>query len=172
MLELYKTRRSIRKFKDQPIEREKIDEILKGALTAPSSRGLKPWELIVVTDRELLQKLSESRGPSSKLISGAATGIVVLADAELSDVWTEDASIIAVMMQLSAHSLGLGSCWVQVRERLTPQGESVDSGIKKLLDIPDKYKVECILALGYPAEEKEPHKEENLPLEKIHYNTF
>ncbi|QHQ60383.1 NAD(P)H nitroreductase [Anaerocolumna sedimenticola] len=172
MIELYKTRRSIRKFQDKKVEQEKIDELLKGALMAPSSRGLKPWELIVVTDRELLQKLSESRGPSSKLISGAALGIVVLADAELSDVWTEDASIIAIMMQLSAHSLGLGSCWVQVRERQTPQGETVDSYIKKLLDIPAKYKTECILALGYPAEEKGTHKEENLPLEKIHYNTF
>ncbi|WMJ85298.1 nitroreductase family protein [Anaerocolumna sp. MB42-C2] len=172
MLNLYKTRRSIRKFQDKAIEQDKMEEILKGALMAPSSKGLRPWELLVVTDGELLQKLSESRGPASKLISGAAAGIVVLADAKCSDVWTEDASIIAIMIQLSAHSLGLGSCWVQVRERLTPQGETVDSYIKNLLGVPAKYKTECILALGYPAEEKESHKEADLPLKKIHFNAF
>ncbi|MGB8455470.1 MAG: nitroreductase family protein [Anaerocolumna sp.] len=172
MLELYKTRRSIRKFQDKAIEQEKIDEILKSALTAPSSKGLKPWELIVVTDKEVLKKLGESRGASSKLIAGAAFGIAVIADSEIADIWTEDASIIAIMIQLAAHSLGLGSCWVQVRERVTPNQGSVDYYVKEVLAIPEKYKVECILALGYPGEEKEPHKEDKLPLEKIHYNRF
>ncbi len=172
MLELVKTRRSIRKFQDKAIEPEKLEEILKGALMAPSSKGKRPWELIVVTDKEILRKLGESRGQSSSLIAGAAIGIVVIADSELTDVWTEDASIIAILMQLSAHSLGLGSCWVQIRERLTPKVESADTYVKEVLNIPENYKVECILALGYLGEEKEPHNEKKLPYEKIHYNCF
>lgn len=172
MLELYKTRRSIRKFQDRAIEQEKIDAILKGALTAPSSKGLRPWELIAVTDKEILKKLGEARGASSRLIAGAALGIAVIADFEANDVWTEDASIIAIMIQLAAHSLGLGSCWVQVRERFTPDQETADSYVRAVLGIPEKYRVECMLALGYPAEEKTPHNEEKLPLEKIHYNHF
>ncbi len=172
MLELYKTRRSIRKFQDKAIEQEKVEEILKGALTAPSSKGKRPWELIAVTDKEILRKLGETRGASSRLIAGAAFGIAVIADSLITDVWTEDASIIAVMIQLSAHSLGLGSCWVQIRERFTPSQESAESYVKGILNIPEKYRVECILALGYPGEEKEPHEEEKLPYEKIHYNCF
>ncbi len=172
MLEFYKTRRSIRKFQDKAVEQEKIEEILKSALTAPSSKGKRPWELIAVTDKEILGKLAEVRGASSGLIAGAALGIAVIADSETTDVWTEDASIIAVMMQLSAHSLGLGSCWVQIRERFTPGGKSADACVKDVLNIPEKYKVECIIAMGYPGEGKEPHKEEKLPYEKIHYNRF
>lgn len=172
MLDLLKTRRSIRKFQDKEIEQEKIDIILKGALTAPSSKSKRPWELIVLKDKELLHKISECRGGSSAFLAGAPLGIVVAADTSLTDVWTEDSSILAAYIQLIVHSLGLGSCWIQVRERSTPGGDSVDSYIKGALKIPENYSVECILAIGYPGEEKAPHIEENLPFHKIHYNHF
>jgi len=141
--------------------------ILKSALLAPSSRSRRPWEFIVVTDREMLQKLSQCREHSSQFLEGAPLGIVVVADPEACDVWVEDTFITAIIMQLTCHSLGLGSCWIQVRER-----EGAGDYIKNLLGIPDKYQVECIVAAGYPAEKKRPYSEDELRYDKIHYERF
>jgi len=165
-------RRSIRKFQDKEVEKEKLEIILKSALLAPSSKGRRPWEFIAVTDKGLLDKLSKCREHSSKFLAGAPLGIVVVADPEACDVWIEDASIAATIIQLSAQDLGLGSCWIQVRERLHTEGEKAEDYIKELLGIPDKYNVECIVAIGYPAEEKKPYDENKLAYEKIHYNVF
>ena len=170
--EMLKARRSIRKFEEKDVEKEKLDTILKSALLSPSSRAIRPWEFIVVTDKTLLQKLSGCREHSAQFLSGAAVGIVVIADPSLSDVWVEDASIASVNIQLSAQSLGLGSCWVQVRQRQYDDKQSAGDYIKKVLTIPEKYSVESIIAIGYAAEEKAPHDENRLLYAKLHYNGF
>lgn len=168
--ELLKTRRSIRKYQDRAIEKEKIDKILNSALMSPSSKSRRPWEFIAVTDRELLQKLSKVRERGSLHIADAPLCIVVCADAQSCDVWAEDASITSIIIQLAAHSLGLGSCWVQARERFGAQGEKTGDIVKELLNIPQKFEIECLIAIGYPAEEKPPHEEGGLKTEKLHYN--
>jgi len=172
MYELLKSRRSIRKYQPREIEKEKIDIILKSALLAPSSRSIRPWEFIAVTDKEALGKLSECREHGSKHVAEAPLCIVVAADPEACDVWTEDASIAATIIQLSAQSLGLGSCWIQVRNRYG--ADRVKSGdiVKKILSIPDKYEIECLIAIGYPAEEKKPYEDGDLKYEKLHYNRW
>ncbi|KPU43390.1 NADPH-flavin oxidoreductase [Oxobacter pfennigii] len=172
MLDLLKKRRSIRKFEPKEVEKEKIDTILKAALLAPSSRALRPWEFIAVTDKEVLKELSNFRGNGSKFLADAPLGIVVLADHEICDVWVEDASITASIMQLTAVSLGLGSCWMQTRERVHDENTKAGDYVKKLLGIPDKYSVLCILAIGYPAEDKKPYSDEDLLYGKIHNNKF
>lgn len=172
LFNLVQTRRSIRKFKDSLVESEKLDILLKAALMAPSSRGKKSCELVVVTDKVVLGKLSECRGGSSKFLSAAPLGIVMIADKENSDVWTEDASIATTFVQLMAHALGLGSCWIQVRQRTTEENNSVDAYIKECLTIPESYAVECILAIGYPDENKTAHAIEQLSYNKIHFNQF
>lgn len=170
--DLLKSRRSIRKFQAVEVEKEKIDKILKSALLAPSSRSKRPWEFIAVTDKELLQRLSQCRERISSFLADAPLGIVVIADAEASDVWTEDATIASILIQLSAHSLGLGSCWIQVRERFGADSVKAGDYIKKTLGIPDKYEVECMLAVGYPAEEKRAYTEDELPYNKIHFDRY
>ncbi|MBU5453860.1 nitroreductase family protein [Caproiciproducens sp. MSJ-32] len=172
MIELLKSRRSIRRYEDREIEKEKIDALLKAALLAPSSRNRRPWEFIAVTDKELLKKLSESKEHGSKFLEGAKLGIVVIADKEVCDVWIEDASIAATLIQVTAHSLGLGSCWIQMRERMRNKEEKAEDYIRKLLNIPDKYGVECVISVGYPAEEKKAYEESNLDYNKIHYNYY
>ena len=127
------------------VEKEKIDKILTGALTAPSGRNIKPWELIVVDDKEIIQKLAASRGPASRPLANAPLAIVVAANPELTDIWIEDASIITIIIQLMAQSLGLGSCWIQVRERLTQDNERVSDYVKKILSIPENYEVEAMV---------------------------
>lgn len=171
MLDLLIGRRSIRKYKDKKIEKEKVDKILKGALTSPSGKNIQPWELIVVDDKETLEKLAASRGWASKPLANAPLAIVVVADPELTSVWVEDASIISTIIQLMAESLGLGSCWIQSRERFTDNNEIVSDYVRNILEIPDKYFVESMIAIGYPDEEKAPH-EICLNSGKVHYNKF
>ncbi|NLM44921.1 MAG: NAD(P)H nitroreductase [Clostridiales bacterium] len=168
MLELLKTRRSIRKYQDTKVEQEKIDAILKAALMAPSSSNRRLWEFYVVEDKEKLSKLSKCRERGSQLLEGAAAAIVVTVDGEPYDVWIEDASIAAIIIQLTAHSLGLGTCWVQVRGRQYDDNTTSEDYIKEVVGIPESAKIECVIAIGYPDEEKEPHDEEKLLYNKIH----
>ena len=172
MLDLLKTRRSIRRYQDRQVEDDKINSILKAALMAPSSRSRSPWEFIVVTDKEKLIELSHCRETSSAFIANAPVAIVIAADPNACDVWIEDCSIAAIIMQLSAHSLHLGSCWIQVRERFTKQNEKAADYIKDLLGIPNHYQVECMIAIGYPAEEKAPFDDKDLMLNKIHKELY
>ncbi|QGT99467.1 Nitroreductase family protein [Candidatus Syntrophocurvum alkaliphilum] len=172
LFDLLKTRRSIRKYTDKEVEKEKLDIILKSALLSPSSRSRRPWEFIVVSDKELLEKLSNCREHSSSFLAGAPLGIVIIADPEKCDVWIEDCSITAIIMQLVAHSLELGSCWIQVRMREHPENQMAEDYIKNILEIPEKYHVECIIAIGYPAEHKKPYDESDLLYDKLHFNKF
>ena len=170
--DLLRLRRSIRKFQNREVEKEKIDTILKSALLAPSSRAKRPWEFIAVTDRELLKKLSGCREHGSEFLAGAPLGIVVVADPEACDVWIEDASITSIIIQLSAQSLDLSTCWIQVRERFHSGEVKAENYIKEVLGIPQKYSVECMIAIGYPAEEKRAYRDDELLYEKIHINRF
>jgi nitroreductase len=172
MLELLRTRRSIRKFKDIEIEASKIDTILKAGLMAPSSRSRRPWEFIAVTDKEVLKTLSECREAGSTFIANAPLVVVVTVDPAKCDVWIEDCSIAAIIMQLTAHSSGLGSCWIQVRERFSSRQEKAEELIKRTLEIPDSYHVECMLAFGYPDEEKKAYEYSDLQYDKLHKDKF
>jgi nitroreductase len=170
--DLLKSRRSIRKFQNREVEKEKTDTILKCALLSPSSRARRPWEFIVVTERDLLKKLSASKEFGSQFLAGAPLGIVVIADPEACDVWVEDASIASIIIQLSAQSLDLSSCWIQVRERFHSGDVKAEDYIKEVLGISPKYRVECMVAIGYPAEEKRPYGDDELLYDKIHVNRF
>ncbi len=172
MLDLLMKRRSIRSFKDDQVAKESIDKIVKGALTSPSGRNKMPWEIVVVQDRDTLNKLGKSRNHISAPLESAPLGIAVVANPNLTDLWVEDASILAVIIQLTAQSLGLGSCWIHVNGRLDKNDKSVEDSVKKILNIPEAYRVECMLAIGHPDEEKEAHSEENLDYTKIHYDKF
>ncbi|WP_353094502.1 nitroreductase family protein [Tissierella praeacuta] len=172
MLDLLMKRRTIRKYKNQEVGKDILDKILQGALTSPSGKNIKPCELVVVNNKELLEKLAASRGGASHPISNAELAIAVLVDSNITDTWVEDASIMATVIQLTAASLGLGSCWIQVRNRLTEDGENVEDYVRNVLNIPEKYNVLNIISLGYPDEEKSPHDSKALPYDKIHYNEF
>ena len=165
-------RRSIRKYEEKEVEQEKIDLILKSALTSPSSMGRTPWEFIAVTDKEEIKKLSVAKKHGAGFLEGAPAAIVVGANPKDNDVWVEDASIAAIYIQLVAQELGLGSCWVQLRERALADGSSSEEYVKNLCNMPEDSRVLCIIGLGYPAEEKAPHTDEELKKEKIHYNKY
>ena len=105
-------------------------------------------------------------------LKDAALAIVVMADPLVSDVWIEDAAIASLMIQLQAEDLGLGSCWVQVRERMTSHGTPSNDFVHQVLDIPLQLQVLSIVAVGHKGMERKPFNEENLQWEKIHINKY
>lgn len=170
--DLVKQRRSIRKYKDDLIKPEDLEQILRAGLMAPTSKRSQAWEFIVVEEKAMLKALSQSKAQGSAFLANAPIAVVVLAHDTKSDVWIEDASIAAIMMQLQAEALGLGSCWIQIRNRENAEGESAGQVVKELLRIPDEYQPLCILSFGYKAEEKASFDESKLKWEKIHLNYF
>lgn len=149
LLSIFQQRHSIRKYTGAPIDDAALTQIIQAGLLSASSRSIRPWEFIVV-----------------------------IANAEVSDVWIEDSSIAMANMHLMADSLGIGSCWIQGRLRTAT---STDSGtasittedyVRESLHFPEGYKLEAILSLGMPAEEKTPAELSKLPFEKIHYEKF
>jgi nitroreductase len=172
LLDLIRKRRSIRKFTDDAVEPEKIELLKEAALRPPSSMGHNPWEFVFVTDAQLLAKLAKAKPHGSSFLAGARLGIVVCADPEKSAVWIEDASIATIFIQLAAESLGLGSCWVQIRERPHDDTRSAEAYIAELLNIPSNLKVESVVGIGYPDEQKAPHTREKLQDEKVFLNSY
>lgn len=170
--DLLKNRRSIRKYLDKTIEPEKIDSILRSALMSPASKRTNGWEFIIVDNKDLLQKIASCREVGSAFISNAPLAVVVCASPEKSDVWYEDASIASIIIQLAASDMGLGSCWVQVHNRMYNSSTSSGEYISQLLNIPDNLEVLNIITLGYKNEERKPYDEEKLSYEKLHRNTF
>ncbi|MCQ2369846.1 MAG: nitroreductase family protein [Paludibacteraceae bacterium] len=161
-------RRSHRKFTDMAIEQEKIDSILQTVLMAPAGKRANEWSFYVVTDKETSLKLSECKQFGAAFVKEAPLNIVVTADTTKSDVWIEDCSIAAIYLQLAAQDLGLGSCWSQVRGRESmTEGVMAEDYIKELLNIPSEFAVECIISIGYPADERQPYNLEKLPYDRI-----
>jgi len=172
MLTTLRNRRSIRKFQPTPVEPEKIDALCEALLRSPTSRNLRPWEFIIVEDRATLDRLAHAKSHGTSFFGTATLGIVIAADPATCDVWIEDCSIAAIIVQLTAESLGLKSCWAQLRERPNEEAGTASEYVRRLLDIPQNLEVPIAIAVGYPAEEKEGHARESLPFSKIHRGRF
>ena len=172
IIPIMQKRRSIRKFLKNQVEPEKIDILIEAALRSPSSMGRQPWEFILVTDHGLLDKLSRAKQHGSSFLKNAPLGIVVCADPEKSDVWIEDTSIASTYIFLTAESLGLGACWIQIRERKHDTARPAQEYVSEILGIPASLQVESIIALGYPDETKPPHSRDELLDERVHHNAY
>jgi len=171
MIELLRARRSIREYSGRPVEPEKVAVLKEAVLRSPSSRNIDPWEFVFVDDRTLLARLARCKPHGADFLEQAALGIVVCADGRASDVWVEDCSIAAILAQMTAQSLGLGSCWIQVRNRRFDDATTSEQYIRRLLGLPEHVKVECIVSIGHPAEKREPVPAEELKVSKIRMNS-
>ena len=170
--DLIKNRRSMRKFTGEEVNQEEVVTLLKAALMSPSSKRSNCWQFIEVDDKETLEKLSHCKEMGAAFLAEAALAIVVMADPLASDVWIEDAAIASIMIQLQAEDLGLGSCWVQVRERFTATGMPSGEYVHEVLDIPLQLQVVSIIAVGHKGMERKPFNEEHLQWEKVHINKY
>jgi nitroreductase len=166
MIDLLRTRRSIRKYQAEGIDAPAREVIKEALLRCPSSRGINHRTFIFVDDRSLLSGLAKTR-EQGRFIEDAALGIVVCGDETKSDVWVEDCTIAGIVAQLAAHSLGLGSCWIQIRKRVHSPEMTAEEYIRDLLNIPLNLKILCIISIGVPAETKNPILQEKLDYTKI-----
>lgn len=148
--EVLEKRRSIRRYKDTPVPREKILKILEAARIAPSAGHRQPWHFVVVEDKETIKKLAKSGWAA-----GAPVMIVGLADQEASPSWcVNDLGIALEHIVLAATNLGLGTCWMGQTGR--------EELVRSLLGIPDKFKVVAVIPVGVPDETPAPKERKSL----------
>jgi nitroreductase len=172
MIEILRSRRSVRKYEKRPIDKSSLETLKEALLRCPSSRGINPWLFIFVDEADLLAGLSKAKEHGSGFLKNAALAIVVCGDEAVSDVWVEDCSIAAVVAHLTAHSLGLGSCWIQIRNRAYSSEKTSEQVVRELLGIPSHLRVESIISIGFSGETKTPVPSEKLRYEKIKYNRY
>ena len=163
MKEIYH-RVSIRKFLDKPVEQDKILQILKASMQAPSACNQQPWEFYVVTNKETIQALSKATPYSSPCASAPVVIVPVYRTDNLpAPMYAPiDLSIAQENMWLKTDALGLGGVWIGV----CPQEERMEM-VAKILDLPNNLKAFSLFPLGYPAEQRE--QQNRFDETRIHY---
>jgi nitroreductase len=164
---ILKSRRSVRRFQQKPLDESVVQKLKESCLRSPASRNLNPWRFFFISDKEILAKLSRVKQHGSDFVKEAALAVVIAADEGTADTWIEDCSIAAIILQLAAESFGLGSCWVQVRMRENEEGRSSEDIVRQVLSLDVNIRVLCIIAIGYPAEPKNPIPEYSLDWHKL-----
>lgn len=163
------TRTSVRQYKNQPVEQEKIDIMLKAAMAAPTAVNLQPWHFIVITDKQTIGLLSGQQPTNAPLLIAVCgdTDKTTTPDGKmkLPDFWVEDVSAATENLLLAAHALGLGAVWTGVYPAMDRTAE-----VANVLNCPKNIVPMAVVRIGYPDESPEPKdkfKEEN-----ISYNKF
>ena len=161
------TRRSIRKYNEGKISEETISKILEAGMEAPSAINEQPWHFIVITDKEILNKIPEIH-PHALMARQATIGIIVCCDLSLEkakDMWVQECSAATQNILLAVHALGLGAVWTGVY----PRKERVD-GFKEMFNLPKDIIPFLFIPIGYPAEK--PFKADRFKKSRIHYNKW
>jgi nitroreductase len=171
MLEIIRKRKSVRKYLGRPVEKEKLNEILKAAMFAPTARNLRPWEFIVATDGKTKNQLSQAT-PFAAFAKDASAVIVICYDTNKGKRFKEDCSIAAENIYLEAANQGLGACFIQIAEGAEANVGEPEAFVKRTLGIPEHFRVQCLMPVGYPEKYPEPHKDEEFDESKIHYEKF
>ena len=145
ILEVIKSRRSVRKYRSEPVSEHDINRILEAGKWAPYDGKRQPWKFIVITSREVRRKLADPF-PKDRCISDAPLGIAVVVNPRASDHPIEDGAAATQNMLLEAHSLGLGACWIR-----TYGTENEERG-KEILHISEEERLLSVIAIGHPVE--------------------
>ena len=152
--EAIRQRRSIRTYKDQPVEEEKLGRILEAGRLAPSAGNRQEWKYVVVQDKATRQKLVEAA--NGQQFVGEAPVVVACCAVDPDHVmscgqpcYPIDVAISVDHMTLAAGEEGLGTCW---------SGAFKEPAVKALLGIPEEVRVVELLALGYPDAEPKPRQ--------------
>lgn len=160
-------RASVRVFKNTPVEKEKIEALLKAAMQAPSAGNQQPWEFIVVENKEMLEKLSETDA-YAKFVAKVPGAIVLLGNTHemrFPEHWEQDLSAAAENVLLEAVSQGLGAVWLGVAPL-----EARMAHVTKIFDLPEHIKPFCIIPFGYA---KKPYEvESRYDADRVHYETY
>ena len=173
MIEAIAKRKSIRSFADRQVEPEKIENILRAAMRAPSGINGQPWEFVVVNDREVLtamQKLS----PGGRALQTAPVAIVVLekeipfrVEKGLGWLGPQDLGACTENILLQAVEEGLGAGWMGVGP-----GTPGQAALAELLGLPENVKPYSIVGIGHPAEDADLQPMDRYDPARIHYNRY
>jgi len=143
VFETIRIRRSIRRYRPEPIPSEKLEMIMEAARLAPSASNRQPWNFVVVQDRERKKALAKAANDQT-FLGGAGAVVVAVGDPESSARWHQKDTMIALEhMVLASTALGYGTCWI---------GAFDEDAVKSLLKIPAKMKVVALLPIGVPDE--------------------
>lgn len=164
-------RRSIRKYKDTPVNEEAINAVLNAARLAPSWKNLQCWRYVVIKDPEIKKLISQAfteTNPGKKSVIAAPVLVVLCADPSLSgkvgnkEYYLVDAGISMEHLVLAACNEGLGTCWLGLFD---------EDIVRKTLGIPDNWQVVAMTPLGYPAQDPKPRPRKLLQ-EIVCYNKW
>lgn len=164
------TRRSIRKYQNRKVEKEVIEQLMKTAVVSPSGRNGRPYEFVVVDDKEIIKKLAHSKESGAQFAENAPLMIVTLYHEY--PTGEDDACIASTIIQLKAHELGLGSCWLQTKGKIGTNGKTCHENIREILNLPKDIYISNMISLGYPAEERPAYTEKDMDMTKIHFNKW
>ena len=170
VMENLMTRTSIRAYQDRPVEDEKVEQLLRAAMAAPTAGNRQPWKFVVIKDKRTLKAIS-GHFNTMKMAEHAPLAIVVCGDmdntypADGRDYWVEDTSAATENLLLAAHALGLGAVWCGIY----PMQERV-AYLKALLSLPENIVPLNVVPVGYPAENPKP-KDKWKPA-NIHYEKW
>ena len=149
-LEMVFSRRSIRAYTDQPVCQEDITSLLEAGMAAPSAMNRRPWHLVAVTDKEVIQAIAKAP-PYGRTLPGAPLVLVVCGDPSVSDWWLQDCTLATENILIAAAGLGLGAVFLGCHGKAEREGP-----IRQALGIPDEIGMASVLCIGHPAEKKEP----------------
>lgn len=158
-------RKSVRSYKIDDVPEEYIEEIIKAGQFAPTARNNKAVEFIVVRDKKTKEDIFNIIG--QEFVKEAPVLIVPITDETKTDCPIKDISVASENMFLQATALGLGTVWKNLKSEL---GEELK--IKKILSIPEKYKVTNIIPVGFPEEKPKPNDDDNFDVKKIHIEKY
>jgi nitroreductase len=161
ILNFFRRRRSVRRFQNKPLAPEILELLMKAAMAAPSGNNAQPWEFAVVQDVKVKEALSTVH-PWVYMAKEAAAAIVVLGD-KSSEWWEHDCAAATENLLLAAANLGLGTVWCGIKE-------NHEEAIRKILGVPSRLGVLCIIPIGYPAESPPPNTKYQKT--KVHWDRF
>ena len=144
VLENIAERKSVRKYLNKSVEEDKIDAMVKAGMAAPSGMDRRPWEFVVVTDREALDSMA-AKLPYAKMLTNAPLAIVVCGDTTRSSYWYLDCSAATQNVLLAAEALGLGAVWTAAY----PYEDRIDV-VRQNTGLPENIVPLCVIPIGYP----------------------
>lgn len=157
------SRKSVRRYvSGKPVEKEKVELLLRAGMAAPSGKDRRPWEFVVVEEREKLDSMA-ARLPYAKMLAEAQVAIVVCADERKSEYWYLDCSAVTQNILLAAEALGLGAVWTATY----PYADRMKV-VADVLDMPSYVKSLCVIPVGYPLGEQAAKNKWDEA--RIHYN--
>lgn len=144
-IELIKSRRSVRRFRPDPVPDELVRKLLEAGHWAPSANNSQPWRFILLKSAEARRKVAEVASWGS-FLAEAPLGIAVVVDPRASSHPVEDGAAATQNILLAAHALGLGACWIG------SYGSAWEGEAKRVLGVPEGLRLLSVIAVGYPAE--------------------